>query len=125
PQDKKTVGDRLVLAALKVAHDKQILSSGPTYDTMRIEKNKVIISFRNIGSGLIAKGGRELKYFAIASKDKKFVWAKAKIENNTVVVWADGVKDPVAVRYVWANNPLGANLYNKNGLPASSFRTDH
>lgn len=59
----------------------------------------------------------------IAGADKKFVWANAKIEGNHVIVWNDDVKSPVAVRYAWADNPEGANLYNKDGLPASSFRT--
>lgn len=124
PLDKKTVGDRLALAAWKVAYDVDILSSGPVYDTMRVEKDKIIITFKHVGSGLMAKGGSELKYVEIAAEDKKFVWAKARLENDSIIVWADEVKQPVAVRYAWANNPLGANLYNKEGLPASSFRTD-
>ncbi|MFA4867721.1 MAG: sialate O-acetylesterase [Pedobacter sp.] len=124
PLNKKTVGERLALAALKTAYNRDILSSGPTYDKMRIEKDKVIITFKNTGMGLLAKGGKELKYFAIAGDDKKLVWAKTRIENNSVVIWAEEVKHPVAVRYAWADNPLGANLYNKEGLPASSFRTD-
>jgi sialate O-acetylesterase len=66
----------------------------------------------------------ELQYFSIAGADKKFVWAKAVIENNTVLVWSDEIKEPVYVRYAWADNPDGANLYNIEGLPASPFRTD-
>ena len=73
----------------------------------------------------MTKGNSELKQFAIAGADKKFVWAKAAIEGNRVVVWSEQVQDPVAVRYAWADNPEGANLYNKEGLPASSFRTDN
>lgn len=91
---------------------------------MKVKGNRVILSFEEIGSGLVAKGGEPLKQFAIASKDKQFVWAEAKIEGNTVVVWSDEVDKPVAVRYAWADNPEGANLYNKEGLPASPFRTD-
>ena len=78
-----------------------------------------------MGGGLTAKGGKDLKYFSIAGADKKFVWASAKIVGNTVVVWSDTIKQPVAVRYAWADNPEGANLYNKEGLPASPFRTDN
>jgi sialate O-acetylesterase len=63
--------------------------------------------------------------FAIAGKDKKFVWAKAIIERNTVVVWSDEVPEPMYVRYGWADNPEGANLVNVEGLPASPFRTDN
>ena len=124
PLNKKDVAYRLSLAAQKVAYKEDIVSSGPLFHSMKIEGNKAILSFTEIGSGLIAKGGGELKYFAIAGTDKKFVWAKAKIENNKVIVWSDKVTNPVAVRYAWADNPDGANLYNKEGLPASPFRTD-
>jgi sialate O-acetylesterase len=73
---------------------------------------------------LISNDGEELSQFAIAGADKKFVWAKAKIENNEVVVWSEKVPEPMYVRYAWSDNPDGANLYNKEGLPASPFRTD-
>jgi sialate O-acetylesterase len=124
PLDKEDVGKRLALAAQKVAYgDKKVVYSGPIYQSMKIEGNTVSISFTNTGSGLIAKGG-QLKYFAIAGPDKKFVWAKAKIEKNRIIVWNDHVPNPVSVRYAWADNPEGANLYNKEGLPASPFGTD-
>jgi sialate O-acetylesterase len=77
-----------------------------------------------VGSGLISNDGEELSYFAIAGVNKKFVWAKARIDGDKIVVWNDAVPDPVYVRYAWADNPDGANLYNKEGLPASPFRTD-
>lgn len=125
PTNKSDVGKRLALAAQKVAYgDNKVVYSGPIYQSMKIDGDRIIISFNNVGSGLIAKGGSELKYFAIAGADKKFVWAKAKIEGNQVIAWSDEVKQPVAVRYAWADNPEGANLYNKEMLPASSFRTD-
>lgn len=124
PLNKEDVGKRLALAAQKIAYgEKGVVYSGPIYKSMKIEGNKIIISFTNVGSGLIAKGG-ELKYFAIAGADKKFVWAKAKIEADKVVVWNDKIANPASVRYAWADNPEGANLYNKEGLPASCFRTD-
>ena len=124
PLDKEDVGKRLAFAAQKIAYgDDKIVYSGPLYRSMKTEGNKVIISFSNTGSGLITKGGGELKYFAIAGADKKFVWAKATIENNKVVVWSDSVSHPVVVRYAWADNPAGANLYNREGLPASPFTT--
>jgi sialate O-acetylesterase len=123
PLDKKDVGKRLVLAAQKIAYgDNKVVYSGPIYKSMKIEGNKIILSFTNIGSGLVAKGG-ELKQFAIAGNDDHFVWAKATIEKDKVVVWSDNVPNPVAVRYAWADNPEGANLYNAEGLPASPFRT--
>ncbi len=125
PLNKEDVGKRLALAAQKVAYgDEKVVYSGPIYQSMKIEGNKIIITFTNTGSGLTAKGDGELKYFAIAGADKKFVWAKAKIEDNKIVVWNDQMTNPVAVRYAWADNPEGANLYNKEGLPASSFGTD-
>jgi sialate O-acetylesterase len=79
------------------------------------------IEFDHVGSGLTTKGGGDLNYFAIAGADKKFVWAEATIKNNHVVVWSSEIKDPVYVRYAWADNPEGANLYNIEGLPASPF----
>lgn len=125
PSNKYDVGKRLAFLAQKVAyHDKKVISTGPTFQTMKIEGNKIIISFTNIGSGLIVKGGDELKQFSIAGSDKKFVWAKATIEGNKVIVFSEGLISPVSVRYAWADNPRGANLYNKEGLPASCFRTD-
>ncbi len=124
PQNKKTVGDRLALVARKVAYGENIVSSGPVYESMKIQGDSVIISFKQLNSNLVTKDSDELKYFAIAGTDKKFVWAKAKIQGDKIVVWSEDVKQPVAVRYAWADNPLGANLYNMQGLPASSFRTD-
>ena len=125
PLNKKDAGYRLYLAAEKVAYKKDIVYTGPTYNSMTKTGNKIIITFTNTGGGLTIKEGNELKQFAIAGPDKTFKWAKAKIEGNTVIVWNDTVNDPVAVRYAWANNPEGANLYNMEGLPASPFRTDN
>lgn len=123
PKNKQDVGKRLALAAEKIAYGKDIVYSGPTYDSMKIEGSKIRINFKNTGTGLIAKDGK-LKQFAIAGKDKKFAWADAVIEGDSVIVSAPDVKEPVAVRYAWANNPDGCNLYNREGLPAVPFRTD-
>ena len=90
---------------------------------MKVEGNEVRLAFAHKGGGLVAKDG-ELKQFAVAGADRKFVWAKASIDGDTVVVSSDQVPEPVAVRYAWANNPAGCSLYNKEGLPASPFRTD-
>ena len=98
--------------------------SGPVYDSMAVEGSSIRLRFKHVGGGLVAKGGDPLKQFAIAGEDKKFVWADAKIDGDTVVVSSDKVPQPVAVRYAWADNPEGCNLYNKEGLPASPFRTD-
>lgn len=125
PLNKKDVGKRLAVAAQKVAYgDTAVVSSGPIYRSMRIDGSKIILSFTNTSGGLIGKGGGELKEFAIAGPDKNFVWAHATIESNEVIVWCDSLATPVAVRYAWADNPDGANLFNAEGLPASPFRTD-
>ncbi|CAN5521418.1 sialate O-acetylesterase [soil metagenome] len=124
PDNKKDVGERLALAALKTAYKENLVSSGPLYQSVAIDGNKIVISFTNVGGGLIAKDGDELGEFAIAGADKKFVWARAKIEGNNVVVWSDEIPSPRYVRYAWADNPVNPNLCNKEGLPASPFRTD-
>lgn len=124
PDNKKVVGDRLALAAEKIAYgEKNIVYSGPVFRSAVIENNKIILSFDNTGSGLISSDGEPLSQFAIAGADKKFVWANATIEGDKVVVWCDKIQAPVYVRYAWADNPDGANLFNKEGLPASPFRT--
>lgn len=126
PLNKADVGKRLALAAQHIAYqNKQVVYAGPLYQSHKIKKNTIVLSFSDIGSGLQAKGGNELTHFAIAGPDKKFVWAKAKIKGNTVVVWSDEIAKPVAVRYAWADNPEGANLYNREGLPASPFTTEN
>ncbi len=124
PLNKKDVGFRLALAAQKVAYGENIVGSGPLYQSHQKKGGKIVVSFTNCGGGLIAKGGNKLEYFTIAGADKKFVWADAKIKGNKVIVWNKEITKPVAVRYAWADNPEGANLYNKEGLPASPFRTD-
>lgn len=125
PHNKQDVGKRLMLSALKVAYGKDIVHSGPLYKSMKIEGKKAIISFEHIGSGLMVKNKHGyINEFEIAGADKKFYWAKAKLEGNKVVVWSDKVTDPVAVRLGWSSNPQEFNLYNKEGLPASPFRTD-
>ncbi|MVN22534.1 sialate O-acetylesterase [Mucilaginibacter arboris] len=124
PLNKKDVGERLALAAEKLAYgNTKVVSSGPIYQTAKIEGNKIVVNFSNTGSGLVAKDGAELEQFAIAGADKKFVWANATIKGNQVIVSSDEVPDPVYVRYAWADNPEGANLYNKEGLPAPPFET--
>lgn len=122
PLEKKVVGERLALAARKLAYgNEKIVYSGPIYKSCIIEADSMKIEFDHVGSGLTTKGGGDLNYFAIAGADKKFVWAEARIKNNHVVVWSSEIKDPIYVRYAWADNPEGANLYNIEGLPASPF----
>ncbi len=123
PLNKKDVGERLALGGRHLAYGENIVYSGPLYQSQKIDGNKIILSFTNIGSGLMIKGTGDLYYFSIAGADKKFVWAKATIDGDKVIVWADGIDHPQFVRYAWADNPEGANLYNKEGLPASPFES--
>lgn len=122
PKNKQDIGNRLAVAALATVYGEKIVYSGPIYNKMEITANTIKLYFKHTGSGLMAKDG-ELKGFAIAGEDKKFVWAKAKIEGNTVIVSCPDIDEPVAVRYGWGNNPP-TSLYNKENLPASPFRTD-
>ncbi len=135
PKNKQDVGARLALAARKTAYgEKDLVASGPVFDSIKAEDGKIRVKFTEIGGGLEAKGG-ELKGFAVGGdsqqkdeerigKGLKFVWAKAAIDGDSVVVWSDEIKSPVAVRYAWADNPEGCNLYNKEGLPAVPFRAE-
>lgn len=122
PKYKEPVGARLALAARAIAYDEKIEYSGPVFESLKIDGNRAILQFTHVGQGLKAKGG-ELKGFTVASADKKFVDAKARIEGDTVIVSSDTVAKPLAVRYGWVNVP-DVNLFNKNGLPATPFRTD-
>jgi len=123
PLDKKDVGERLALAAENIAYgDRNIEYSGPLFESASVEGRTIVVHFTHVGGGLMTKG--EPGAFAVAGADGKFVWAKAKIEGNTLVVWSEQVESPKYVRYAWADNPVDANLYNKEGLPASPFRTD-
>ena len=122
PIVKEPAGVRLALAARAVAYGEKIVYQGPLYRSLRVSASSAILRFGSVGGGLVAKGG-ELKGFTICGADKKFANAQAEISGDTVVVTSPEVKEPVAVRYGWANFPLG-NLFNKEDLPASPFRTD-
>jgi sialate O-acetylesterase len=122
PTQKEPVGQRLALAARALAYGEKIEYSGPLYDAMMTKNGKAVVSFKHVGGGLVAKDG-ELKGFTIAGEDKQFVPAQAKIQGSIIVVSAESVAQPIAVRYGWANVPE-VNLFNKEGLPASPFRTD-
>ncbi len=122
PRRKEPVGMRLALAARALAYGKKIEYSGPIYDSMSVQGDKVTLTFKHVDGGLVAKGDT-LTGFTIAGDDKKFHAADAKIVGDTVVVSSDKVSNPVAVRYGWAAYPV-VNLWNKEDLPASPFRTD-
>jgi sialate O-acetylesterase len=123
PRNKQEVGRRLALVALAKTYGKDIPYSGPTYDTMKVQGDSIRLMFKNTTGGLVARGGETLKGFAVAGEDRKWHWANALIDGDSVVVRSDQVQKPVAVRYAWANNPV-CNLYNGAGLPAVPFRTD-
>jgi sialate O-acetylesterase len=123
PKNKQDVGKRLALWALANTYGVDVVCSGPLYRSMEMDGNKIVLHFDHCRGGLLAKDGEPLKGFAIAGEDRKFVWADATIQGDTVVVSSEAVADPIAVRYAWADNPI-CNLYNKAGLPASPFRTD-
>ena len=135
PKNKQDVGSRLAQWALARDYGKDVVPCGPLYKSHKVEGNAIRVSFDHVGGGLIVgiKSGLEpvtdvkdlpLQRFAIAGKDRKWVWAKAKIDGGSVVVSSQEVANPVAVRYAYSANPLGANLYNAEGIPASPFRTD-
>jgi len=126
PKDKQDVGKRLAAIALHHVYKKNIVYGGPIYLSMKVEgnSNKVIIYFKRIGSGLMSKNG-ELRGFEIAGKDKQFYPAVATIEGDYVVVNSNEVRYPVAVRFGWMDDAGEDNLFNKEGFPASPFRTDN
>jgi sialate O-acetylesterase len=123
PHRKAEIGARLALWALGTTYHQPIVYSGPLFESMTPEDHSIRIRFTNTGSGLVAKGSGNLLGFAIAGKDRRFHWAAARIDGQTVVVSSPDVLDPVAVRYAWADSP-DCNLFNREGLPASPFRTD-
>ncbi len=123
PKNKQDVGKRLALNALAKVYDKDIPYCGPMYKSMKIDANKIRLQFTHTDKGLKIEGSKTLKGFAIAGEDKKFVWAEAKIDGDEIVAWNSNIKNPLAVRYAWASNPI-CNLYNGANLPASPFRTD-
>lgn len=146
PRNKRTVGDRLALIALAQTYgQKNVVFSGPLYQSMTVEGDKIRLQFKYADGGLVARPvpatyvprsltpkevplvrnspQSELEGFAICGEDKQWKWANAKIEQGSVVVSSPEVPKPIAVRYAWQNNPT-CNLYNKAGLPAVPFRTD-
>jgi sialate O-acetylesterase len=124
PKRKKEVGDRLAANAFNIVYGfKKEVPAGPMFRSQAVAGKSIVLSFSNIGKGLMQKGDK-LMSFAIAGADKHFVKADAVIKGNTVIVSSTSVSSPVYVRYAWADAPMDANLYNKDGFPAAPFRTD-
>lgn len=136
PRNKQDVGSRLAQWALRDVYRQDVVPSGPLFKELKIEGGKARVIFDHTADGLRVGKRKEglkptefiddgkLARFAIAGKDRKWHWADAKIEGDTVVVGSKDVPEPVAVRYAYSMNPAGANLYNSLGLPASPFRSD-
>ncbi len=123
PTKKEPVGARLALVARKLTYGENIVASGPSFKSASFSGGKAVVTFGDAGKGLEARGG-DLKGFAIAGADGKFVWASAKIVGqDKIELTNSAVKQPTAVRFGWANYPV-VNLWNKDGLPAHPFRTD-
>jgi sialate O-acetylesterase len=124
PKNKQDVGKRLAVWALGTTYGRDIVYSGPIFDSCERKGDKIVVRFRHTGRGMHASDAGALQGFAVADEDRKFVSASATIEGDTVIVSSPDVRNPVAVRYAWAANP-NCNLVNSAGLPASPFRTDN
>ena len=126
PLNKKDIGKRLALSARKLAYnDKAIVYNGPRLKSQSISDNKILLTFEDVAEGIKSNDAEDLRWFAVADYDKRFVWAKAKIlGKDKIEVSSEAVKNPKYIRYGWQDNPEGINFYNSAGLPASPFRTD-
>ncbi|WP_326993607.1 sialate O-acetylesterase [Chitinophaga sp. 212800010-3] len=126
PANKQDVGLRLALNALQKTYGRNVVPCGPIYQSIYIKNSTAILHFSNTGSGLVAQNRYGyLQGFQIAGADQQFKWAKADLQGDSVIVYNETVTAPVAVRYGWTDDAMEANLYNKEGLPATPFRTDH
>ena len=124
PRNKQVVAKRLARLALAKDYGVSVPAESPRFKSMEVKDGKAVLTFDNVGGGLQPFDVAEVKGFAVAGSDKTFVWAKAKVVGkNKVEVWVDGVSEPASVRYAWADNPV-CNLYSKEGLPVTPFRTD-
>jgi sialate O-acetylesterase len=124
PQNKKPLGQRLALSAKKIVYGEDIVYSGPLYNRMEKIGNAIHLYFKQVGSGLVALNEEKLKGFEVCGPDGVFVPANATVSDEVVIVSHSLIEDPLHVRYAYLNNPEEANLYNKEGLPASPFTTE-
>jgi sialate O-acetylesterase len=124
PSDKDRYGQRMALVALGAVYGKKHEYCGPVNLSMSREENKIRLTFDHVGQGLVARGTEHPQGFMVAAEDRVFYWAEARIEGDTVVVWSNNVREPVAARYAWAWVSPWANLFNRDGFPALLFRTD-
>jgi sialate O-acetylesterase len=124
PVNKSGYGARAARVALGMAYGRDVEYYGPLYQSYQVDDNKVRVKFSHVGKGLAARHGDKLQGFAVAGENKVFYWAEARIDGDTVIVSSPEVSQPVAVRYAWSNSSPWANLFNQDGLPALTFRTD-
>jgi len=124
PSNKSGYGARATQVALGAVYAKKVEIYGPVYKSLRVDGDKVRVSFDHVGKGLAFRHGDKLQGFAVAGADGAFQWADAVIDGDTVVVSSSSVPKPVAVRYAFASRHPWANLFNKDGLPALPFRSD-
>ena len=123
PLNKRDVGFRLSLVARQLVYgERNLVYSGPVLKEVKTDRDRMILSFEHVGGGLISRDGGPLKHFALSGDGKRFIWAQAVIEGDRVVVSHPDIRTPKAVRYAWADTPEGANLGNREGLPAGCFR---
>jgi sialate O-acetylesterase len=126
PRNKQDVGKRLAAVAMAKTYFKPRVHAGPTYESMHPNVAGIVITFSNAENGLIAKDKYGyVKGFEIAGEDQIFHFAQALIKGSQIFVLSEKVKQPIAVRYAWADDPVDANLYNQEGFPAAPFRTDN
>lgn len=123
PLNKKDVAKRIWKSASANIYGNKVEGTAPRLEKMEIKGNSAILTFSHTGKGLKTTGGKP-GHFAIAGKDRKYVWADAVVKGNKVIVSSPDVPEPVAVRYAWANNPEGANMVSSEGMPMAPFRTD-
>ena len=124
PKDKQTPGERLARWALAMMYGKEIVYSGPLYESYVVQAASMTVRFSSVAEGLESRDGKALQRFEIAGSDGKWHWANAEIVGtNQVKLSHLDISKPVAARYAWASNPAGANLVNSEGLPASVFCT--
>jgi sialate O-acetylesterase len=125
PRNKREVGRRLALQALNKTYGLNVRCESPSFESMRIDGHRAVLTFRNTFGGLTVKNRYGyVNGFELAGEDGVFRYAKAWLEDGRVVVSSEKVARPVSVRYAWADDPDDVNLFNSEGLPAAPFRTD-
>jgi sialate O-acetylesterase len=124
PKNKQDVGHRLALQARARVYGEDVPHNSPSFASLTVEGERIRLRFTDTYGKLKTKDGAPPAGFAVAGADRRYAFAHATIDGETVVVWSEAVKKPIAARYAWANNPAGCNLYNAADLPAVPFRTD-